>query len=80
MFLEITQQIKNGFTTEIPENDFEITTAISESGVPALRIEHAEIIEAEDNNIGLASNYSIPDAVTYQNQGVTWQNGAVILP
>jgi len=70
---------KNGYIITIPETDFEIETVINSSGVPASKIEHAETITG-DNATGLDSNYVIPSAITYQNQGETWQNGAVILP
>jgi len=72
---------KMGFTLSnaIGANDFESIVAIDSNGVPASKIENAEEVTG-DNNIGLASNYVIPSAITYQNQGATWQNGAVILP
>lgn len=70
---------KNGYTAAIVATDFEISTVINADGIPASKVEHAEAI-AGDNDTGLASDYSIPNAPTYQDQGATWQNGAVILP
>jgi len=75
---------KNGFTLSqaIYVDDFEIATAIDSDGVPASKIEHAEVVPDDEleNDIGLASDYVIPNSVTYENQGILWQNGAVILP
>lgn len=74
---------KGGNTCVLGANDFESSVVIDVNGVPASKIENAEVItdDALTNNVGLASNYVIPTAITYQNQdSVTWQNGAVILP
>jgi hypothetical protein len=49
---------------------------ISSSGVPSNRIGAGEFT---DYNIGLASNYSIPDAITYKTQDAEWQRGAVLV-
>jgi len=72
----------NGNSMVISESDFGVTTAIDSNGIPVSKIEHAEVITDDEttNNIGLATAYVIPTAITYQNQGATWQNGAVILP
>lgn len=72
----------NGYTLAVgspPANNYSIATAIDLDGIPTSKIEHAETV-AGSNNTGLASDYSIPSAPTYQAQGATWQNGAVILP
>lgn len=71
---------KNGFTLTqaIHANDNEITTSINADGVPASRINGGVTISG-DNNIGLASGYSIPDAITYKTQDAEWQRGAVLV-
>jgi hypothetical protein len=73
---------KLGFTLTgaLGANDFLSSVAVDSNGVPESKIEHAETVATSSNNQGLAVGYSIPDAITYQNQAATWQNGAVILP
>jgi len=68
----------NTITNGIPVTDFDITTVIDSNGVPVSKVEHAEVVSGFET--GLAANYLIPSAITYQTQAATWQNGAVILP
>lgn len=71
---------RNGYTITggIDVNDAEITTVIDSRGVPVLRVNGGESITGDDN-IGLASDYVIPNAITYTTQDGTWQKGAIIL-
>jgi hypothetical protein len=50
---------------------------IGATGVPASRIDDGVAIAGA--TVGLASDYSIPDAITYKNQDANWQRGAVVL-
>jgi hypothetical protein len=70
---------KNGhtLTQAIHANDDETAVAISASGVPASRLDDG--VDIVGDTIGLASDYSIPDAVTYKTQDAEWQRGAVVL-
>lgn len=72
---------ENGFTASGLGGSNVITaTSISSAGVPSAKILSGETV-AGDNDTGLASDYVIPTAITYQDQdGIDWQRGAVILP
>lgn len=65
----------NGYTCFIGGSDFTTSTTISNTGVPANRINGGETTIA---NIGLASINSIPLNVNLNIQDSTWQVGAII--
>lgn len=70
---------KNGFTLTqaVHANDDLTAVVIGATGVPASRIDDGVAIAGA--TVGLASDYSIPDAITYKNQDANWQRGAVVL-
>lgn len=69
----------NGNTVPTPPGgNTTISILINSNGVPASKIEYAENPGAP-YNVGLAQDFSIPNNLKFQNQGSTWQNGAVIL-
>jgi len=70
---------KNGFTLTqaIGVDDDETTVLIDANCVPASRLDDGVTIA--DATIGLANDYSIPDAITYKEQDANWQRGAVVL-
>lgn len=70
---------KNGFTLTqaVHANDDLTAVVIGATGVPASRIDDGVAIAGA--TVGLASDYSIPDAITYENQDANWQRGAVVL-
>jgi predicted secreted protein len=62
----------------IGENDSATTVTLSATGVPSVAVTGGEEV-AGDNNIGLAGDYVIPSAITYETQGASWQRGAVLV-
>lgn len=69
---------KMGFTCTVGDDDDETAVTLDANGVPSAAINAGEEVTG-DNNIGLASDYSIPDAITYKTQGAEWQRGAVLI-
>lgn len=69
---------RNGFLLDqaIGASDFETNVGISTAGIPDAKIEYAELI---GDGIGLSQSCVIPKLIVHQNQGVTWQNGAVLI-